>query len=67
MAARVVAIEQDMLPVFGPSLTGDGSPRCSAWTRTHAPCGRAATVAADGRHGPLCAQHVAMLREGRLS
>jgi len=27
MPARAIQ-DQDMLPVFGPSLTGDGSPRC---------------------------------------
>ena len=54
-----------MLPVFGPSLTGDGSPRCTEWTRAQQPCARQATVPPNGRHGALCAQHAAMLREGR--
>lgn len=56
--------EQLSLPVFGPSLTGDGSPRCSEWTKTQAPCARAATVPADERHGPPCTQHEAMRRKG---
>ena len=64
MAARITD-EHDMLPVFGPSLTGDGSPRCTEWTRAQQPCTRQATVPANGRHGALCAQHAAMLREGR--
>ena len=56
--------EQDMLPVFGPSLSGDGSPRCSDWTRKHEPCARMATVPADHRHGPLCRQHANQRRSG---
>ena len=58
MAKRAVDTPgQDRLPVFGPSLSGDGSPRCSDWTRKQQPCARTATVAGDGRHGPLCRQH----------
>lgn len=59
--------EQEVLPVFGPSLTGDGSPRCTEWTRAQQPCSRPASVPANRRHGPLCAQHAAKLREGRRS
>jgi hypothetical protein len=61
---------QLVLPVFGPSVVKDGYPQCSAWTTAHVPCGRRATVAADGhpgRHNGLCSQHDAMLRSGRLS
>jgi hypothetical protein len=64
MAKRAVRTEQDTLPVFGPSLTGDGSTRCSDWTRKHEPCARKATVAADGRRGALCSQHAKTRGEG---
>ena len=53
---------QVVLPVFGPSLTGDGSPRCTGWTRSDEPCSRKATVQANGRHGALCKQHADLLR-----
>ena len=58
---------QVMLPVFGPSRLEDGSPRCSEWTRSNELCSRKATVAANGRHGALCAQHAAQLRKGGRS
>lgn len=54
-----VGLEQDALPVFGPSRTEEGWPRCSDWTRSHEPCARRATVPSDDRHGALCSQHAA--------
>jgi hypothetical protein len=59
--------DQLALPVFGPSLTGDGHPRCTDWTRAGQPCQRRASITGTDRHGALCAQHAAKLRKGGQS